>query len=320
MKQVIFWGTRGSLPVALTARDVEDKIVAALTAANGKTFKTQGALDEFVAALPFATRGTFGGNSSCVEITTSSQEHFICDMGSGARPLGQSKIATFGVPNPQTYHIFISHLHWDHLMGFPFFAPMYIPGNRIVIHGCHQRLEEAVRLQMREPCFPVDYSQAGARIEFELMTPDKPHYVAGINVTPKLQLHAGNSYGYRFESLDRTVVYSTDSEHKLENLEERESFVKFFANADLVIFDAMYSLAEAISVKADWGHSSNVVGVELCQAAKARKLALFHHEPVHDDRQLSRLLTETRRLEQITRPIGAPLEIISAYDGLTVEL
>jgi hypothetical protein len=170
------------------------------------------------------------------------------------------------------------------------------------------------------PSFPVDYAQAGARIEFDLMTPDKPQYIAGINVTPKKQLHAGDSYGYRFESLERTVVYSTDSEHRLDDPAEHDEFVAFFAKADLVIFDAMYSLAEAVSVKADWGHSSNVVGVELCQAAAARRLALFHHEPVHDDKQLSRLVAETRRLEQITRGSRAPLEIISAYDGLTIEL
>lgn len=320
MKQVIFWGTRGSLPVALNAHDVQAKIIAALTAANGKTFRSQTALHEFVAKLPFATRATYGGHSSCVEIVTDAPEHFICDMGSGARPLGQAKIAKYGVPCPQTYHIFISHLHWDHLMGFPFFVPMYIPGNRIVIHGCHSRLEEAIRLQMRSPCFPVDYSQAGASIEFDLMTPGKAHYIAGLNVTPKLQVHVDDSYGYRFESIDRTVVYSTDSEHKLEEGEAWEEFVRFFSRADLVIFDAMYSLAEAVSVKADWGHSSNIVGVELCQAARARRLALFHHEPVHDDTQLSRLFAETCRLEQITRGDAPPLEILSAYDGLTVDL
>ena len=320
MKKVCFWGTRGSLPASLTARDVREKIISALTAANGKSFKTPAALNEFVATLPFSTTGTFGGNSSCVEIINGGAEHFICDMGSGARPLGQAKIATYGVPNPQTYHIFISHLHWDHLMGFPYFAPMYIPGNRIVIHGCHARLEEAIRLQMRSPCFPVDYSQAGARIEFDLMTPDKAHFIAGINVTPKLQLHAGDSYGYRFESIERTVVYSTDCEHQLDDLVEREACVKFFAGADLVIFDAMYSLAEARLGQADWGHSSNVVGVELCQAAGARRLALFHHEPAHDDIQLNRLLAETRRLEQITRGDQPALEVISAYDGLTVTL
>lgn len=320
MKKVVFWGTRGSLPVSLNSRDVREKIVAALSAANGKSFRTPEALNDFVNKLPFSISGTFGGQSSCVEIVHKGPEHVICDMGSGARVMGQDKIARFGVPNPQTYHIFISHLHWDHLMGFPYFQPMYIPGNRIVIHGCHRELEDAIHQQMSNPNFPVDYSQAGARIEFDIMEPGRTVFVAGLNVTPKRQLHSGDSFGYRFESVDRTVVYSTDSEHRLDDLESHRGFVDFFAKADLVIFDAMYSLAEAVSVKADWGHSSNVVGVELCHAASARRLALFHHEPVHDDKQLGRLLTETRRLEQITRGDNPPLEIYSAYDGLIIEL
>lgn len=320
MKKVTFWGTRGSLPVSLSSRDIREKIIAALTAANGKNFKTPAALASFVDTLPFATNSTFGGNSSCVEIIGNSPEHVICDMGSGARPLGNARIAQFGVNQPQTYHIFMSHLHWDHLMGFPFFAPMYIPGNRIIVHGCHHQLEEAIRLQMRTPCFPVDYSQAGASIEFDIMTPGQTYEIAGMKVTAKQQLHAGKSFGYRFESDNRSVVYSTDSEHKLDDVAEYEAFVQFFAKADLVIFDAMYSLAEAVSVKSDWGHSSNVIGVELCQAAAARRLALFHHEPVNDDKQLSRLLAETRRLEEITRGGNAALEVISAYDGLTIDL
>ncbi len=320
MKKVVFWGTRGSLPIALTADAVRHKVMAALTAANGRRFASRSELADFVDGLPFATAGTFGGHSSCVEIVTGGPEHIICDMGSGARPLAQAKLAAYGAARPQVYHVFISHLHWDHLMGFPFFLPMYIPGNRIVIHGCHDRLEEAMRLQMRAPCFPVDYSQAGATIEYHAMTPGQPHAVAGLTVTPHRQLHAGDSYGYRFAGQGRCVVYSTDSEHKLEDNGERQGFIEFFQAADLVVFDAMYSLAEAVSVKADWGHSSNVVGVELCQAAGARRLALFHHEPVNDDEQLGRLLDETRRFEAITREGRAPLEIISAYDGLVVDL
>lgn len=320
MKEVIFWGTRGSLPVSLTHDEVREKIVGALLAANGKSFKTRAQLDEFVDNLPFAVKGTFGGNSTCVEIVGDGPEHFICDMGSGARQLGQAKIAQFGVPNPQTYHIFISHPHWDHLIGFPYFAPMYYPGNRIIVHGCHPELEASIREQMQAPSFPIDYSRAGASLEFDLMTPDEAHYIAGINVTPKRQHHAGDSYGYRFDSLKHSIVYSTDSEHKLDSPEERDAFVQFFAKADMVIFDAMYSLAEAVSVKADWGHSSNVVGVELCQAAAAKRLVLFHHEPAYDDKQLARIVSETRRLEQITRGSQTPLEIISAYDGLRIAL
>jgi ribonuclease BN (tRNA processing enzyme) len=134
-----------------------------------------------------------------------------------------------------------------------------------------------------------------------------------------LQRHSGDSYGYRFESQGKVVVYSTDSEHPLAQAEHTERFVELFRDADLVIFDAMYSLADAISVKADWGHSSNIVGVELCQMAGARHLCLFHHEPVFDDAAIDAVLAETRRLEEITR--GATrLHVSAAYDGLEIDL
>lgn len=317
--QARFWGTRGSLPVAMTAEAVRRKIIAALSAANGRQFASTDEIEAFADTLPAAVTGTWGGHSSCVEVLGGSQP-VICDLGSGARPLGQAKIAALGPRNPQTYHIFLSHLHWDHLMGLPFFTPIYIPGNRLVIHGCHRELEQAVRLQMSAPCFPVDFSQIGATVEFDILEPGVTYAIAGFHVTAKRQLHAGDSYGYRFEKDDKALVYSTDSEHKLDQPEARESFIHFFNKADLVIFDAMYSLAEAVSVKADWGHSSNIVGVELCQEAGVRRLALFHHEPIHSDEHLSALLDETRRFEEIVRGDRPALEIISAFDGLTVDL
>jgi ribonuclease BN (tRNA processing enzyme) len=129
------------------------------------------------------------------------------------------------------------------------------------------------------------------------------------------QVHGGDSYGYRFEQDGKVVVYSTDSEHKSGDLAETERFVAFFRNADVVIFDAMYALADAMSVKEDWGHSSNIVGVELCQMAGARHLCLYHHEPIHDDERLARILAETRRLEEITRG-EHKLEVSAAFDGM----
>jgi phosphoribosyl 1,2-cyclic phosphodiesterase len=320
--RVRFWGTRGSLPVALTWRDVRDRLARALLAANGRN------LDSFEKAHAFAERElgfslshTYGGHSSCVEVEppeAAPDEYFVCDMGSGARPFG-AHVAARQAGRPATVNIFMSHMHWDHIMGFPFFGPAYVRGNRIVIHGCHDELEHALRRQQEPPSFPVPFSQLGAEIEFVRLAPGEAHEMQGLSVTPQLQHHSGDSYGFRFESGGKSAVYTTDSEHKLDDHAARRRIVDFFQGADLVIFDAMYSLAEAVSVKADWGHSSNVVGVELCQMARAKKLALFHHEPANDDAAIERILRETRRLEELTR--GAhKLEVIGAYDGLEIEL
>jgi phosphoribosyl 1,2-cyclic phosphodiesterase len=318
--KVRFWGTRGSIPTSITARDIRSRLVTALTGAVGRGLDTSEKIDRYVdKELPFEVAGTFGGHSPCVELDFGGQSPVILDMGSGARPLAQSLLQRHGASAPSPYLVFMSHVHWDHIIGFPFFLPAYLPGNRIVIHGCHPGLEGAFRRQQAEPSFPVDFSRLAASIEFRQLECDTSHEIADFRVTPKLQRHPGHSYGYRFEICGKSVVYSTDSEHKLESSEELDGFVDFFRDADLVIFDAMYSFAEALSLKADWGHSSNIVGVELCQAARAKRLCLFHHEPAYGDARLAAMLAETRRLEEVTRT-DHRVEILSAYDGLEIEL
>ncbi len=315
--RVRFWGTRGSIPVSLGAAAVVDKIVAALVQATGQRLDTAEKARAFVEReLPFELAQTWGGNSSCVELDAGGQEYVLCDLGSGARVFANQLLATRG-PSGHRFHVFMSHLHWDHIMGFPFFMPAYIPGNRIHIYGCHPTLEEAFRRQHSAPSFPVDFSRLGAAIEFVRMEPGRSYDIAGFRVRPKLQFHGGDSYGYRFERDGKVIVYSTDSEHKRDHPRETEEFVEFFRDADLVIFDAMYSLADAYSVKEDWGHSSNVVGVELAQLARVKHLCMYHHEPVFDDARLAAVLRETRRLEEITRE-GHRVEVSSAYDGMEI--
>lgn len=316
--RVRFWGTRGSIPVALTSADIRDKLAMALVAASGRTFGTFEEAHAFASSeLDFSLTHTFGGHTPCVELELPGNEYFVCDMGSGARPFGQHVLAR-QARRPATVNVFMSHVHWDHIMGFPFFGPAYVPGTKIRIHGCHDVLEHAFRLQQSPPCFPVTFDQLGASVEFVQLQPDKAYEVGGLKVTPHLQLHGGDSYGFRFEHGGHSVVYSTDSEHKLENRTEAEAFAKFFRDADVVIFDAMYALAEAISVKADWGHSSNIVGVELCQMARAKHLVLFHHEPANNDATLEGLLKEARRFEELTRGDHA-LKVSAAYDGLEID-
>jgi len=319
MKGVRFWGTRGSLPVALTADGLHRKLREVLRAARGRPLDSDADIERLLAGLPFALARTYGGHSACVQIDTGGPDYVVCDMGSGLRPFGQAAMAQ-RAGKAQTFHVFMSHLHWDHIMGLPFFVPGFIPGNRVVIYGSHRELESALRRQQEPPSFPVGLDTIfEGRVEFVHLEPGMPHQAAGMTVTTMLQRHTGDSYGYRFEAQGKVLVYSTDSEHPLADPAHTERFVHFFRDADLVIFDAMYSLADAISVKADWGHSSNVVAVELCQLARARHLCMTHHEPVFDDAAIEAMLAETRRLEEITRG-AAPLQVSAAYDGLEIVL
>ena len=317
--RVRFWGTRGSIPIATTSAAIRRKLVAALTQAIGRGLDTPERVEAFVdRELAFPIRHTYGGNSSCVQLDPGGEEYVLCDLGSGARAFGNHVLAT-RPGAPTVFHVFMSHTHWDHIMGFPFFMPAYIPGNTITIYGCHAWLEEALRRQHGAPSFPVEWARLGAEVRFVRLEPDRAYDLAGFRVRAKRQHHTGDSYGYRFERDGRTVVYSTDSEHKLDDPGHTEAFVAFFRDADLVIFDAQYSLADAISIKEDWGHSSNVVGVELCQRARARHLCMFHHEPTHDDEMITAVLAETRRFETITRGDHA-VQVSAAWDGLEIDL
>jgi phosphoribosyl 1,2-cyclic phosphodiesterase len=319
MMKVRFWGTRGSIPVSLTSAQLQHKLRAVLRGATGVDLTSDAALTAYLDGLGFDLAGTFGGHTSCVQLETRGGENIFLDFGSGARPLGGHFLGRFGPAKPQTYHVFMSHLHIDHILGFPFFTPIYIPGNRLIIHTCHPNAEIAFRRQQSAPLFPVEFDQLGARIEFNLLQAGQTYDIAGMQVSTHRQLHAGDSFGWRFQCDGKTLVYSTDSEHKLDDDQQRADFVQFFKAADLVIFDAMYSLADAVTVKADWGHSSNIVGVELCQMAGAKRICLYHHEPAYDDSQILGVLNDTIRFEQITRH-GPPLGIVSAYDGLELEI
>jgi anti-anti-sigma factor len=317
---VRFWGTRGSLPAPMRESAIRGKIRDALLAARGRTLDTPDAIDAFIdRELPFRVCGTYGGNTSCVEIIAGGDEYVLCDLGSGVREFGNRVLREHGRERKHCFHIFLSHPHWDHIMGFPFFAPAYIPGNRIRIYGCHQPLEEALGTQHSAPWFPVDFCSLAATIEFVPFEPGQVCEVAGLSVAAIEQFHSGNSYAYRFAKGAKSVVYSTDGEHKYDRLDESYPFVEFYRSADLLIFDAMYSFGDTVSVKEHWGHSSNVVAVELAQAAQVKRLALFHHDPVLDDRMLDGVLADTVRFEAISRR-GAKVEVLAAYDGLELTI
>jgi phosphoribosyl 1,2-cyclic phosphodiesterase len=318
---VRFWGTRGTIPVAATARQIRSKIATALMQSNGMSFASATEAELFIDdRLEFATSGTYGGATSCVEIDCTEDAFFVCDMGSGLREFGIDAMARCRNGRKRVYNIFLSHLHWDHIMGFPVFLPCFDPNSRVVIHACHPDAEEALRRQQEEISFPVPFDSWRAKVRFVTMEPGKEIEVGGLRVTAMSQHHPHGSYAYRFrDSANRTVVYSTDSEHKADRMDREIAFIGFFQRANLVICDTMYSLADSNSMKEDWGHSSNVVAIDLCHQARAKRLVLFHHEPTSDDNDIQRMHEESIRYETLTRD-GSALEVLCAYDGLEITL
>lgn len=318
---VRFWGTFGSLSRALPAAAIKAKLRAALKTAVARGIDTDAGIETFLDdpdAFPMV--GTYGGNTPCVEIVAAdagSGDYVLCDAGTGLRDFGNRVIAEHGPDSGHTFHLFLSHAHWDHIQGFPLFVPAYIPGNRIVIHGGHATLAEVFARQQSAPFFPVDFSHLGADIQFNRLEPGRDHTIAGLTVRCQRQDHPGDSYGYRFTRNGHSVVYATDSEHKFSAHDLAYPLLRFFRGADLLIFDAMYTLADASTHKEDWGHSSNILGVDLALEAGVGQLCLFHHDPATSDDAIARRLHETIRYAELAGE-GRTLRVCAAYDGLEI--
>ena len=325
---VHFWGTRGCSAVSTTAETVRQKVIGSIKQMQGRYFATDEEIERFVDnELPISLSRGYGGNTPCVEIT-GGDEYIICDAGTGLKVLGDHyiRMTEGGELNKGTvFHLFISHLHWGHIQGFPFFCPTYIKDCQVNIYGFHKYIEETFILQQNTPYFPLPLKYLKADIRFITLTEGKEYEIGGFKVKGIRQPHPGDSYGYRFEKDGKTIVYSTDAEHKTSWDQATRSddypFIGFFKDADLLIFDAQYEWGEAVQEKEDWGHSSYIAAVELSVRSNVKHLCLFHSDPNHDDDRLEAMLSDAREYLRIYNDRQPhPMKIDFAYDGLVFEL
>lgn len=317
--RIMFWGVRGSAAPWHNAGITRSKIERVLQAALQAGIAEEKDIPAFVDSLPFPLRGTYGSNTPCLQIMTGGDEYLLLDAGMGLRDFGNQLMQERAGAGGAVFHILLSHLHWDHIQGLPFFTPAYVPGNRFIIYGCHEDIEQALVQQQGKPFFPVPLYEAGAVFEFRKLTPDQAVTIAGFEITALRQHHPGVSYTYRVTQQGTVFVYATDCEHHLSPAGHDRNFVAFIKNADLVVLDAQYDFATSQTLKKDWGHSSNVVAVEMAKEAGAKRLCLFHHEPTESDDALLAFFKQTLGYASMHKP-ETPLELFMAYDGLSVEI
>jgi len=314
---VKFWGVRGSIPTPVSTGRITGKIIRALSSAKGVDLDDPQAVRAYVESLPLEIRGTCGGNTACVEVTTA-EHHIILDAGSGLRELGLALLeGPFG-KGEGTAHLFMSHTHWDHIQGFPFFVPAYIPGNRLYIYNPEDDIEERFnKQQVNENMFPKRLADMDARKEF--VTIGKEGVDLGEVKVSYIKLpHPGGAYAYRIEEDGKVLIYATDGEYKNVNQQDWQRYLKFFSKADALIFDAMYTFDESVT-KEGWGHSTSLVGVDIAVKTGISKLILFHHEPTYNDGKLNEILEKTTSYYSLVRQEGH-LEIILAVEGLELEI
>ncbi|MDX1951286.1 MAG: response regulator [Verrucomicrobiota bacterium] len=267
----------------------------------------------------------YGGNTACVELRADG-ELIILDAGSGIRPLGR-KIQTEFRNRPVKITILISHTHWDHIQGFPFFSPAYNSKNEVRIlsfEGARRGLEATLASQMESPYFPISMQQMPGNLAIHELK-DLEFAIGKVNVQATFMNHPGVCAGYRLRTSSGTVVYMPDNElHRrlrtsnkatgeaVQFAEEQDArFADFLRNADVAIMDAQYDLSEYEN-HISWGHSCVDDSVELAIRAGVKRLFLFHHDPDHDDTRVAQMLAHAR---QLAESHGSKLIVEAAREG-----
>jgi len=253
----------------------------------------------------------YGGNTACIELILDDGVSFIIDAGSGIRELG-NYILKKGEIQKNSIKIFLTHTHWDHIMGFPFFAPMYISDARIKIFGPHasekDSLEEIVGGQWTYNYFPVLHEDLAAKVEYIELEEGEYDIGNGLILKTKFLLHPIACLGYRFEYHDNSfcTVYDT------EPFQKKEEIVDFIKGADLLVHDAQYTEYEYKNSKAGWGHSYMEYAIEVAEMGEVKKLAFFHHDPERTDSQLD-ALSKKYSSPSVTCFFAKEKEVISLF-------
>lgn len=288
-----FWGTRGSIPT------------------------------------PGPATRRYGGNTPCVEIRSPSTT-IILDAGSGIRNLGQDFLrrpprpvppGTHSPPPPDPLHLLLSHTHWDHIQGFPFFLPAYLPTTEVRIYDLEQqpgRFYSLLSGQMQSEYFPIRFSDLRAKITPATLASSQT-LIGDVTVQayPNLK-HPGGSIAYSFQLGQSKVVYASDNEADLLRASPKApfpaEFLAFLQDADLLIADAQYTDAEYPS-KAGWGHTSLPTVIDLAAQTNTQRLALFHHDPMRTDQALDDMVAAATRR---ARELCSPLVVFAAREGVTL--
>jgi phosphoribosyl 1,2-cyclic phosphodiesterase len=263
-----------------------------------------------------------GGNTSCMEYSCG-KDQLVFDAGSGIREAGNALLAR----GPRHLHLFITHTHWDHIQGFPFFTPIYIPGYEITIYGERgfgKNYESLLSGQLDRDYFPIQREDLRAKLNFRFLD-DHPIHIGDIKITREFTHHPGATVAFKIEHLGRKIAYVPDNEflqgyigppgeitRYSDAVVPQEPLLEFLSGMDLMLHEAQY-LAPEYSKKIGWGHSNLANACVLAKLASVKKWIVIHHDPMHDDAFLDDKLKLTR---QILREIDLAIPVLHGHDGM----
>lgn len=313
---VKFWGVRGSYPKPLSPTALREKIAAVVQRISASDLLDQDSREAFLASLPDHLFSTPGGNTPCLELRPDPRTLMVFDAGTGIIELGK-RLAKEALPM-QEIHLFFSHFHYDHIQGLPFFGPAYQPSVSLHLYSPEPDFEFTLKEQMKHPFFPVTMQGTMTRRMYfhQIRTDEDLLFGGGTRVRAHELRHPGRAYGYRVERDGRSLVFCPDYEIMESDFHPDKLAEEFFHSSDVLILDTMYTLGEAIE-KINWGHSAFSIGVEFAHRMAAKRLFLFHHEPMNDDQQMYKILQSARWFGE---RMGASLSIHLAEEGKEFEL
>jgi ribonuclease BN (tRNA processing enzyme) len=318
--EIKLWGVRGSIPTPLTNEQYTDKIEAILTQAIASKIKNKDQIGDFIESLPYDLRYLSGGNTTCATVTSNSGTQYIIDAGTGIRKLGMELMDGPCGKGQGNITIFITHNHWDHLQGLPFFIPSMVKGNNITFYSPYSNQKEILERQQAAPFFPATFDQYSSTKHFIHIDPLKNEIIQledDLTVEIYPLKHPGGSFAYKFKQDGKIFIFATDAEFTGESIEKIDDTFDFFYEADLLVLDSQYTLDESF-MKFDWGHTSNTMAVNCGIRWKIKNLILTHHEPSYDDTKLYHNYIDA--LEHAKYINNQKTEIHLAREGMVFEL
>lgn len=313
---VKFWGVRGSLPSAPPPSELVNHIEKVLKDFFAAGFSQSSQITDFLQNKGVEAIGGYGAATTCVEVSTP-RTRLILDGGSGIRGVSDSLMAGHSSVVKGAYHILMTHFHWDHLIGLPFFNPHFIPGAEIHYYAVQDELETCVRQLFSRPFFPVPFENLKAKVFFHKLEPRKSFMIQDFKVTPYQLDHPDPCWGYRIEHDGKVYAHCVDTEGTRVSREELGADLALYQNVDLMYYDAQYSLKE-LSEKANWGHSSAQVGLELALREGIKKVLFAHHDPGASVEDILELQKQTQNFYNSIAKSGT--EWGFAYEGLKVTI
>lgn len=312
--QIRMWGVRGSIAAPLTSAQLRDKARQLLIQARAEDLASPEAIEALIDRSEHAW--TYGGNTSCLEVSFADQV-FVLDAGTGMRALG-GKLMADGRGKGHGLHVFFTHFHWDHICGFPFFAPIYIPGREVSVWSGRSDAAELLATQMGGAHFPVKWSSLPSRITCRQLPEDAATAVGGAQVRILPLIHPDKAYGYRIDHGGRAMCYLSDTEVSKTPHRVAETYADFVRGADVVVVDAMYGFLDYHD-HINFGHSTIFNFIDFFKDADIGELVIFHHDPMAGDAAVTRLLTDAQRYKQLIAP-EARWTLSAAREGQTWDL